>query len=371
MLLFFVCIDITRNSLSQKNVHLPQKNSTMENQKNILVIRLSAMGDVAMTAVVIKAFLEQNPKIKITMLSRAFLKPIFEDIPNIEFYTADTNGKHKGILGIFKLYRELKKLNIDAVADLHNVMRSKLLSLFFAGTKSAILDKGRAEKKALVSIENKVFKQLKTTHQRYADVFEKLGYSIDLSKVEFSKPKPLNDHLISLLENEENKLVGIAPFAQHESKWYPLDLMEEVISSLSKNPNTSILLFGGGQKETKQLTLLSEKFDNVICIAGKIKLKEELLLISNLDCMLSMDSGNGHFSALYGVPTITLWGGTHPYAGFTPFNQPESNSFIPDLKKYPHIPYTVYGNKMLDGYNDAMRTIDSKEVSQKVIEIIS
>ena len=329
------------------------------------------MGDVAMTAVVIKALLDQNPDVKITMLSRSFLKPIFEDIPNVDFYAADTTGKHKGILGIFKLYKELKKLHIDAVADLHNVMRSKLLSLFFIGTKTATLDKGRAEKKALVAIENKVFKQLKTTHQRYADVFEKLGYSIDLSKVTFSKPQPLNDNLISIIGTNKNKLVGIAPFAQHESKWYPLDLMEQVINSLSKKTNTTILLFGGGAKETEQLTKLSEKFDNVICIAGKIKLKEELLLISNLDCMLSMDSGNGHFSALYGIPTITLWWGTHPYAGFTPFNQPEINSFIPDLTKYPHIPYTVYGNKMLEGYENAMRTIDPKMVSNKIIEIIS
>lgn len=343
----------------------------MKNQKNILVVRLSAMGDVAMTAIVIKVFLEQNPNTKITMLSKAFLKPIFEDVPNVDFYLADTNGKHKGILGIFKLYRELKKLHIDAVADLHNVMRSKLLTLFFTGTKTATLNKGRAEKKALTAIENKVFKPLKTTHERYADVFRGLGYTLDLSKIKFSEPSPLNENLESIIGNSKNKLIGIAPFAQHESKWYPLDLMEKVIDEISQNPNTSILLFGGGKKEIEQLTILSNKYENVICIAGKIKLKEELLLISNLDCMLSMDSGNGHFSALYGVSTITLWGGTHPYAGFAPFNQPKSNSFIPDLKKHPHIPYTVYGNKMLEGYEDAMRTIQPKMISDKIIELIS
>ena len=342
----------------------------MENKKNILVIRLSAMGDVAMTAVVTKAFLEQNPNTKITMLSKAFLKPIFEDIANVDFYAADTKGKHKGIAGIFKLYKELKKRNITAIADLHNVLRSRLLCLFFSNTTTATLDKGRAEKKALTSIKNKVFKALKTTHERYADVFRSLGYSVDLAKITFPKPSPLNENLKSILNNTKNKLVGIAPYAQHKSKCYPLDLMEQIIDKLSQNPNTTILLFGGGKLETAQLTALSKKFKNTICIAGKIKLKEELLLISNLNCMLSMDSGNGHFSALYGVPTITLWGGTHPYAGFSAFNQPRENSFIPNLKKYPHIPYTVYGNKILDGYEDAMRSIDPNIVSRKIIEII-
>lgn len=340
-------------------------------KKNILVIRLSAMGDVAMTAVIIKAFLEQNPDTKITMLSRAFLKPIFDDIPNVNFYAADTKGRHKGILGIFRLYRELKTLKIDAVADLHNVMRSKLLTLFFTGIKSATLDKGRLEKKALISLDAKVFKQLKTTHERYADVFRALEYTIDLSKFTFAPAKPLNQNLAEIVGNTENKLVGIAPFAQHHCKWYPLDLMEKIIEKISLNSDTSILLFGGGKQEIDQLTELAQKFENTICVAGKIKLKEELLLISNLDCMLSMDSGNGHFSALYGVPTITLWGGTHPYAGFKPFNQPKENSFIPDLKKYPHIPYTVYGNKMIEGYEYAMRTIEPELVSDKIIEIIS
>tara|TARA_B100000809_G_scaffold4361_1_gene4621 strand:+ start:41705 stop:42739 length:1035 start_codon:yes stop_codon:yes gene_type:complete len=342
----------------------------MKNQKNILAIRLSAMGDVAMTAVVIKAFLEQNPNVKITILSRAFLKPIFENISNVDFYAADTNGKHKGVFGIFKLYKELKTLQIDAVADLHNVMRSKLLSLFFTATKTATLNKGREEKKALISIENKVFKPLKTTHERYADVFRDLGYSVDLSKTKFNESSPLNEKLKSIIGHSENKLIGIAPFAQHKSKWYPLDLMEKVVAKLSQNPNTSVLLFGGGPKETEQLTTLSKKFENVICIAGQIKLQEELLLISNLDCMLSMDSGNGHFAALYGIPTITLWGGTHPYAGFAPFNQPKENALIPDLTKYPSIPYTVYGNKMLEGYEDAMRTIEPNTVVENVLNVV-
>lgn len=339
--------------------------------KHILAIRLSAMGDVAMTAVVIKTFLAQNPNVKITVLSKAFLKPIFEDIPNVSFYIADTDNRHKGFFGIYRLYKELKKLNIDAVADLHNVMRSKILSCFFTGTKTATLDKGRAEKKALIATKNKVFKPLKTTHERYADVFRELGYMVDLSKTFFSKPAPLTPNLKAIIGETNHQLIGIAPFAQHATKTYPIDLMEEVVQQLSALQNTRILLFGGGQKEIHLLSSMAQKFDNVICIAGQIKLQEELLLISNLNCMLSMDSGNAHFAALYGIPTITLWGGTHPYAGFAPFNQPKENALIPDLKKYPNIPYTVYGNKMLEGYEDAMRTIDPNTIVERIIETIS
>ena len=151
--------------------------------KHILVIRLSAMGDVAMTVPVLRAFTEQYPDVKITVLTREFFKPFFGDLQNVSVFNAEVNGKHKGVFGLLKLSKELKKLDIDAVADLHNVLRSKILKFFFFGIKVVQIDKGRAEKKALTSGQN--VKQLKTTHQRYADVFEQLGFKIDLSNPSF------------------------------------------------------------------------------------------------------------------------------------------------------------------------------------------
>lgn len=342
-------------------------------KRRILVIRLSAMGDVAMASIVVRALVNQYPNVEIILLSKPFLKPIFEDIDNVTFYNADTKGKHKGVFGLFKLYKELKKLKIDSVADLHNVLRSKILRLFFGNTKKAILDKGRKEKDALTKTKNKVFKQLKSMHQRYADVFKKLGFEIDLSKIKFPKPSPLTSEIkksISLDNHNNKKWIGIAPFAQYQSKTYPIDLMEEVISQLSEKKDFKLFLFGGGKEQTKVLLGLENKYTNVISIAGKMKLREELVLISNLKCMLSMDSGNAHFSSMYGVPTVTLWGGTHPFAGFYPFHQPKENAILPDLEKYPKIPYSIYGNKILPGYENAMRSISPNKIVQKVIEIV-
>ncbi|HEX8015101.1 MAG TPA: glycosyltransferase family 9 protein, partial [Flavobacterium sp.] len=149
----------------------------------------------------------------------------------------------------------------------------------------------------------------------------------------------------------------IAPFAQYDSKVYPLDLMKEVIAKLAENPANKILLFGGGKKEIEILDSLSERFENVINMAGKIKFQQELQLISNLDVMLSMDSGNAHIAAMLGIKVVTLWGATHPYAGFLPFNQSLDNALTSDRSQYPKLPTSVYGNKIVEGYQDAMRTI--------------
>lgn len=325
-----------------------------------------------MSVPVLRAFTSQNPNVKITFLSRAFLKPMFENIPNVNFYAADVDKDHKGIIGLFKLSNELVKLDIDAVADIHNVLRSKIIRLFlsFSGIKSTTIDKGRAEKKALTRTENKIFKQLKSTHERYSDVFRDLGFQLDLSKHEFPKKEMLPKNVIDLIGKEKIKKIGIAPFAQYNSKMYPFDLMEKVISKLSENNNYQILLFGGGKKEIEKLHSIESKYKNVISLAGKVKLSDELSVISHLDCMVSMDSANAHLAAMQGVKTITVWGITHPFTGFYPFEQLMDFALIPDLNKYPDIPCSIYGNKVCDGYEDVMRTISPNQIIEKIEDII-
>ena len=334
----------------------------MPKAKHILVIRLSAMGDVAMIVPVLRAFSQQNPEVKLTVLTRSFFKPFFKDLKNVEVFAADLKGKHKGVLGLFKLSKELKGLGIDAVADLHNVLRTKILKLFFLGTIFKQIDKGRAEKNAL--IKGTFFQQLKTTHQRYADVFEQLDYKVDLSNPTFPETIELTQNAQQLIGNDIEKRIGIAPFAQYESKMYPLDLLEVVIASLSKKHK--ILLFGGGEREIKILNTYQGKFENVINLSGKLTLEEELSVISNLDVMLSMDSANGHIAAMFGKKVITIWNVTHPFAGFYPFNQPKDYSLLPDKEQFPLIPTSIYGNKYPEDYKEASRTITPDIVIEKI-----
>jgi len=334
--------------------------------KHIVVIRLSAMGDVAMTVPVLRAFSIQNPDVKITVVSRPFFKPFFVTIPNVSFFGVDLKERHKGFLGLLRLVSDLKKLSITHVADLHNVLRSKIVRSLFAlsGKKVAATDKGRADKKALIRAENKIFEPTKSMFDRHVETFNKLGFQIDIANPKFPEKALLSNDIFSKIgEVSGMKLIGIAPFAQYESKVYPLDLMQEVINELAKKPNQKILLFGGGETEIQKLNEFQNNHENVIVVAGKLSFSEELQLISNLEVMLSMDSGNSHIAAMLGVKVVTLWGATHPYAGFKPFNQPFENCLTSDRTKYPLLPTSVYGNKIVPGYKDVMRTISVEKVT--------
>ena len=345
----------------------------MKSPGHILVIRLSAMGDVAMTIPVLKKLTQHYLDTEFTILTRKFFAPLFEDLPRVKVFEAEVDTKYKGIGGLKKLAGELRELEIDAVADLHDVLRSNVLDVFFKvyGIPVRQIDKGRAEKKALTRKRNKKFRPLKATHQRYAEVFAELNLPVDLSSVDFLEKKKLSPQVRELTGIEPRKWLGVAPFAQHESKTYPEDLMKQVLKDLQENEQLKIFLFGGGSKEEKMLNEWEKEFPNVINAAGKFSFREELGLISNLDAMLSMDSGNGHLAANYGVPVLSLWGLTHPHAGFAPFAQPQDHSLVPDLERYPEIPTSIYGTKTPAKYEDAMRTIPAGKVVEKLKEILN
>ena len=335
---------------------------------------MSAMGDVAMTVPVISAFVEQNPGVKITIVSRLFFKPFFDGIPNVDFFAVDVKGSHKGFLGLLKLYSDLKQLNIDAVADLHNVLRSQVIRTLFvlSGKKVAFTDKGRTEKRALTRADTKIFKPIKSMVERHVDTFKKLGLIIDLSNPKFPQKATLSSEILKISGKKENQnWIGMAPFAQYDSKVYPQDLIQQVINELALNTNNKIFLFGGGYKEIEILNSFANEKVNVINVAGKLKLQHELDLISNLDVMLSMDSGNSHIAAMMGIKVITLWGATHPFAGFAPFNQPFENCLVSDRERYPLLPTSVYGNKKVTGYQDAMRTIKPQNVVDLINKLLT
>lgn len=338
----------------------------MPKPKHILVIRLSAMGDVAMTVPVLRAFTKQYPDVKLTVLTREFFTPLFRGLDNVTVFSADVKGKHKGVRGLYKLSREIKPLKCDAVADLHKVLRSKVLKPMLGIRKVATINKGRKEKKQL--IKGKEFKQLKTTHQRYADVFNTFGYPVDISNPTFPEPAKLNDTCLKLIGKSNKKRIGIAPFAAHESKMYPIEQMEQVIEVLSED--YQVLLFGGGKREKQILNYFESEEKGIINLAGKLSFDEELDVISNLDLMLSMDSGNAHLAAMFGIPVVTIWGVTHPYAGFAPFNQSADNCLLANREQYPKIPTSVYGNKFPEGYKNAAGSIAVETIVNKLKSVI-
>ncbi|RRQ50010.1 glycosyltransferase family 9 protein [Maribacter algicola] len=330
------------------------------------------MGDVAMTVPVLLALTEKYPDLKITFLTKPFFAPIVSEIPNVGVFIADVKGVHKGALGLWKLFKQLRGMDVDAVADLHNVLRSNILKIFFKlnGIPIEQLDKGRKEKRELTSGKIKELNPLIPMYLRYQSVFKRHGFEFPVHNVHILEKHRLVADLGSSFFPKGKKVVGIAPFAAFSGKIYPLALMEILISELAAMKDVKILLFGGGQKERTVLEDWEQQYAGCTSVAGKLPFKAELALISNLEVMISMDSANGHLAAMYGVPVITLWGVTHPAAGFAPFGQSVENQIVSNRKEFPLIPTSVYGNKFPPGYDQVMKTISPEQIVKRVRQIL-
>jgi ADP-heptose:LPS heptosyltransferase len=314
--------------------------------------------------------LQQYPGVKVTMVSGRFNQPLFESLERFHFHGADLRQRHKGVAGLYRLYKDLKKMYaFDAIADLHDVLRTKLIRFFFTFSKKpmAVINKGRKEKKLATRQQNKIVRPLKSTFERYADVFASLGLPVRLIR-EGGIIKITVAEDMFLLKQQGYSLIGIAPFAQYLEKMYPIMKMKEVLRLLLQHSQLKIFLFGG-KRDAPLLQQWEAEFPSIKSMAAKMSFQKELRAIAQLDLMVSMDSANMHFASLYGVPVVSVWGGTHPWLGFYGWGQPETNAVQVDLECRPS---SVFGNKLCPREDLAcMNLISPIMVYDKIIKVLN
>ena len=320
-------------------------------KEHILVMRFSALGDVAMAVPVIWALATQYPDIRVTVLSRAFARTLFYDLaPNVNFMEADLKHEYKGMRGLNALYRRLVAKQFTKVADLHDVLRSEYLRMRFNVGRYRVehIKKHRKQRRQLTNPHSKVREPLPSSFKNYADVFARLGYPVDITH--FRSIFPEDGGNLNLLpaaigpKKNFEQWIGIAPFAAHPGKVYPPTLMEQVISQLiQKYPKARVFLFGRGKEEDNYFNRWTERYPQCLFVSKHCEtMYQELILMSHLDVMLSMDSANMHLASLTGTPVVSVWGATHPMAGFLGFNQKEENIIQTDLDCRP---CSIFGNK--------------------------
>lgn len=318
--------------------------------RRLLVIRLSALGDICMTIPVIESACLAYPNVEFTLLTSkvgAIVVNTVLQVPNLKVRSINKKD-YNGFWGLNRLYAELKSLQFDAVADLHDVLRTKWVDFRYrlSGHPVRKIEKGRSEKKALVA--HAIHRQLTTSLQRYHDVFSALGMEFPISYDGFAhgqlllKQKTGATFQDGQIINSEFA-IGIAPFAQHQGKVYPAQKMCEVINQLiRKFPTLKIYLFGSRDEKAVLDVWASAHPANVTNLAGVQSISDDLLTMSRLRVIVSMDSANMHLASLVGLRCVSVWGATHPFAGFLGYGQSEDDCVALPLSCRP---CSIYGNK--------------------------
>jgi len=337
----------------------------------VLAYRFSAFGDVALVVPAIRSIINSHENVEITFVSRKVFEPLFHNIPGFTFYGIDLED-YNGLMGLRRLYKELELLaNWDCVLDLHGVIRTWVLNAFFRIDNYAVfsIDKGRKEKKLLTRKTNKIRTRLKHSVQRTLDVFAAAGLhaiqdnSLTIHSNKEEHKVSLDAFLSSKNLHKTTPWIAVAPFSVHLQKEWSIDKVNELIKEFVDR-KYCVFLFGAGEKERAELDKIETNYENVFNLAGNLELGAEILLLEQIDLMISMDSFNMHLASLLGVKVVSIWGATHPFAGFGPLN--DNEQFIVQRDDLPCRPCSVFGNKSCYRGDLACLDIEVEEVLRAI-----
>lgn len=316
--------------------------------KHVLVIRLSALGDVALMAPVVKAYAVANPDVRFTVAGPPMLLPLFVGMANVEYLGL------KKKQSFVKIYRALNAVGADTVVDLHKVNRVgfaivllRLRHLLNPHYRIFALHKGKVSRWLFLHHWRRTPR--KRQYERYDDVFRRAGMKRG-ELLGVGRERPTSDR------------IGVAPFAQHAGKIWPLEHMEALVRILSEHGHEVVLF--GSKDEAPELERWARHYKGVTSVAGRLPFAEEMEIIRGLAVMVSMDSANMHFASAVGVPVVSIWGATHPDFGFYGYGQERANALCADL---PCQPCSAYGNKPCRyGDHRCMRAISPEVVLEKI-----
>ena len=341
---------------------MEQANSTLP--KHILVVRVSAMGDVAMLPHAIRALKQAYPELKVTVATREMFRPFFFGL-DVDFIYYNTNSEHHGLRGLFHFVHVVKKSGIDAIADTHYVLRSILSTWFLAlhGIKFSYIRKGKVEKWFRLGYSKPEAVPLKHTVVRYCDVFRDLGFVFDNPAPVVKSPRP------NPLGEKHGTWVGFAPFSAHRGKTYPDDMSREAVKLLSEKYDR-VFIHSGGGAEAEFAREMERTYDNVTALNGILKdLGSEMDLISNLDCVVSMDSLVMHLASLVATPVVSVWGATHPELGFLGYGCDPEGVLQVEMRCRP---CSTYGNtKCKFGDYRCIRAVTPQMIADRVALMIA
>lgn len=305
-----------------------------------IILRLSALGDVAMTLPPLYAAADDHPSDQFVLVTQYFMSRLVIDPPlNLTTlpFQQDQDAKP---LGLIKFARKLHRLYPDAVVvDLNNnfITRSIGLSLKTKGHKLVTIDIPKADRNKLLSTRKEGVVPPNLYLPRITDLYfltlKRAGISM-LSKGRL---------VVGRTSCPRKVTIGIAPYAQYEGKMILKEQLLELIDLLVERfPNCDLILYGAAGSEARKNRELVQLRANTVRLTSAQGLAEEVKEIAQLDCMVSMDSANQHIAAMVGTPVVSIWGATHPAAGYIPFRTPLVNCIGVDIECRP---CSVLGNK--------------------------
>ncbi len=303
--------------------------------EKFLVIQTAFLGDAILTLPMIQKLKENNFDCEIDVLAIPSTFEIFSSSPYVnQTIVMDKNGKQKSFVSLWKFIRELKKNNYNRIYSPHRSFRSAFITMML-GVKETF----GFSTSSLRHVYKNLIEYQPQHHevQRNLDLID-FKYENDNWKIlpEIKIDNSIEEKIYEFCNNNglKNNIAAFAPGSVWNTKKYPIESLEEIISYLIKK-EFSILLIGS-EKEKILCNNIAGKFNgNVISAAGILGIIEVIALLKRAKILISNDSAPTHLAMCANIPVLTIYCSTIPEFGFYPYNKRSQYLSYDDLSCKP------------------------------------
>ena len=279
----------------------------MEKKLKILVIRFSSIGDIVLTFHALRCLKEKHPNAEVHFLTKSTYKELllastFHD--KILFFEGDLKQTKS----------EIRKENYSHIIDLHNNLRTRLLTVGISGVQLKRLVKLNWKKWLLTRLKKN---KLPNKHvvDRYIDAFTDLDVKSDHKNTAFFVPNTFEIEL-NRYDLRKKSFLAIAMGAQYKTKKFPVSSLIKVLESYDL---PIVLLGGDAENEDGQKIQAAFPQKKMYNLCGELSLLASASILSQAKTVLTNDTGLMHIAAMFDVPIVSIWGNTVPAFGMSPY----------------------------------------------------
>ncbi|MBR9677230.1 glycosyltransferase family 9 protein [Candidatus Woesearchaeota archaeon] len=331
-------------------------------KKNILIIKLWALGDSIVLLPTIKALKNSFPKSKIDVLVRKRNRDVFEGQKSVN------NIIDFGFFSTIKLFR-----NYDLCIDAEPYLNSSALISFFSARQKIGFSHGL---RSLLYNKKVLFDKKNHMILNYFNMAKMAGAKTSpykLEKLYYSpKDKKIVDLMLEKVGFKDKKLIGISPGVAEsvKSRMWPAENFSKLIKKLSRELKANIVIVDSNANKLVADQIVKSSSVKVLNLAGRTSIRQTFYLIEKFDVLITNDTGPAHIGAAQGTTTLGLYGPNTPVL-WKPYNNKSAWLYHPPycspcIDNAKGIMPKCY-NKL---YQKCMLDIKVEEVFKKTVELL-
>lgn len=285
----------------------------------ILVIRLSSLGDIVLTTPILGLLRAQYPQAQIDFLTRPAYQDLVSAHPGVDRVLL-FESQH----GFWSTLRQLRQRRYDLVLDLHRTLRSRLFVYGLRAQRRRTYGKRTLRRALLVRLGWNTLRAMAPIPARYAAPLRHLGLTAPLAAPAVYLTPESQAAMRAYVQQAwpgqpVPPLIAVAPGARWATKQWPVERFAQAVQHLAQARQAAVVVLGSAAEQGLAQVLVQQLSVPVLNSAGQLSLMHTAALLQQCRLLLSNDSGLMHLATALDVPVVAVFGPTVQEFGFYPF----------------------------------------------------